>query len=106
MARNQLIVQFAYGPPLGPRQWYEIEDVLTQAFAQSSDGFVDGNDIGQGRFNIFIIPRGSWTAAIERVKAFLKLRGALGSAVIVKLHGKAQRYEVVHPASFQGDFTL
>lgn len=73
---------------------------------QCNDGFVDGHDVGQGTFNIFIHVRSSWDSVLQRVEAFLKLRGALEDATIVKFRGKTERYQVVHPATYGGEFAL
>jgi hypothetical protein len=67
---------------------------------------VDGHDIGEGKFNIFIHVRGPWSAVLARIKAFLKLHGALGEAVIAKFYGKSERYQVVHPPAHVGRFAL
>jgi len=102
--KNQLIVQFETSvTPLD--RCYAIEETLHQAFSQASDGFVDGHDIGEHRFNVFIIPSRSWGPAIERTLAFLKLKGALREAVVAKLHAKTSRYEVIHPAKYEGVFS-
>jgi hypothetical protein len=106
MAKNQIIVQFEATSTADFDRCRSIEDSLWQAFTQSSDdGVVDGHDFGQGKFNIFIFPR-AWGSALERVKAFLELRGALDDVVIVKLHAKMDRYEVVHPPNYSGKFSL
>jgi hypothetical protein len=101
--KNQLIVQFRTADTPHER-CYALEETLHQAFSQASDGIVDGHDIGPDRFNVFVIPNRAWGPAIERTLAFLKLKGALGEAVVAKLHGKSGRYEVVHPAGYVGGF--
>ena len=106
MAKNKVIVQFRAEDPTDLDRLFQIEETLFQAFSQCYDGVVDGHDIGEGKFNIFIIPSSSWAPVLERVKAFLKLRGALPDAVIAKFHGKSERYEVVHPATHSGGFAL
>jgi len=106
MGKNKVIVQFRAEDSSNLDRLFRIEETLFQAFSQSYDGVVDGHDIGQGRFNIFIIPSSSWAPVIERVRAFLKLRDVLSDAVIAKFHGKTERYEVVHPANHSGGFAL
>lgn len=106
MGKNRVVIQFRADDSTDLDRLFQIEETLVQAFSQSYDGIVDGHDIGQGKFNIFIIPSSSWGPVLERVGAFLKLRGALSDAVVAKFHGKTERYEVVHPAGHSGDFAL
>jgi len=103
---NKVIVQLKADASTDLDRLFHIEETLFQAFSQCNDGYVDGHDIGEGKFNIFIHVRGSWSSVVERVQAFLKLRNALGDAVVVKFHGKTERYQVVHPANYRGDFAL
>ena len=103
---HKVIVQFKIDESSDIDRLFHIEETLFQAFSQCNDGYVDGHDIGQDKFNIFIHVRGSWTSALERVEAFLKLRGALNEAVVVKFHSKNERYEVIRPATYVGNFAL
>ena len=106
MSINKVIVQLKAEHGCDLDRLYLIEETLFQAFSQADDGEVDGHDIGEGKFNIFIHPRRSWGPVLERVNVFLKLRGALDEAVVAKFHGKTERYEVVHPANYHGEFAL
>jgi hypothetical protein len=106
MSRNRVIVQFKVADVGDYERYVAIEDSLLQAFSQSDDGVVDGHDIGNAKFNIYIRPRRSWGPVLERVKAFLELRGALKDAVIAKLHGKTDQYQVVHPSTYCGEFSI
>jgi len=106
MGKNKIVVQFNAENQSDLDRLFQIEETLFQAFSQCYDGVVDGHDIGQGKFNIFITPSSTWGPVLERVKAYLKLRGALSDAVIAKFHGKTERYEVIHPASHSGSFAL
>jgi hypothetical protein len=105
MPSDQVIVQFKIHPGTSRERLWHIEDTLIQGFSQSDDGYVDGNDIGSGTFNIFIVKKGSWKSVLERTVAFLELRDAMPDAVIVKAHGKKRRFEVVHPPGIR-DFAL
>lgn len=105
MSRKQLIVQLST-EALTPDQLFEIEETLVQAFSQNRHAIVDGHDFGNGTMNIFIVPRGSWDPVIERVKAFLKLRKVLSQAVIAKQHKVSEKFEVVWPVGFSGNFQL
>ena len=84
---------------------WKVEDTLIQAFSQNRFADVDGNDVGQGVFNIFIIPKGPWGPVLERIYAFLKLRGVLERSVIAKLHSSG-RDEVIWSKDYAGTFKL
>lgn len=96
MGKNQLIVQLPMAAAADFDTLVGIEDTLIQAFEQNRYAVVDGHDAGQGRFNIFLFPTGAWGPVIDRVKAFLKLRGVLAQAVIAK-RLKSHRYVVFGP---------
>ena len=55
--RKCLYVQFEIRKGDQPEDFYAIEDTLFQAFEQNNFAVVDGHDVGQGRFNIFIFQR-------------------------------------------------
>ena len=103
---NKVIVQFKVDASSDFDRLFHIEETLVQAFSQCNDGYVDGHDIGEDKFNIFIHVRSSWASVMERVQAFLKLRNALGEAVIAKFYGKTERYQIVHPENYCGEFSL
>lgn len=103
---DKVIVQLRADSTSDIDRFFRLEESLFQAFSQCSDGYVDGHDIGEGRFNIFIHVRGPWSAVLARVEAFLKLHGAFGEVVIAKFYGKSERYQVVHPPAHIGGFAL
>ena len=106
MPKNTLIIQFPkrLNDDLDFDRLVEIEDSLIQGMSQSRTGDVDGHDWGADGANIFILPANghSWPS-IDVAKAHLKLRGLLGSTLIVKRF-KSERYEVVWPENYEGDF--
>jgi len=106
MPRNQLIVQLPITASTSLDALLHVEQTLIQAFSQNSFAEVDGHDIGQGRFNIFIYPTGTWRPVLERVYAFLKLRGVLKDALVVKRLKTSEKYVVVWPEQFKGTFEL
>ena len=106
MSRNQLIVQFRTSEGSDFDKLLHIEETLISAFSQNSFAVVDGHDVGEGRFNIYIYPTGAWKPVIERVEAFLKLRGALKDAMIVKRMKVSEKFVVVWPRGFDGTFAL
>ena len=103
--RKVLIVQFEVVEGDRLDDFLNIEGVLFQAFTQGRHGVVDGFDSGQGKFNIFIYPRGPWGPVIERVNAFLKLKGWLGRATIAK-GLESGRWQVIWPENYSGAFGL
>src|SRR5439155_22210717 len=99
-ASPQVIVQLPYQTPDDYERLVQIEESLVQAFAQRNPyGEVDGHDVGQGRFNIFIKPTDTWGPVLERVEASLKHRGVLKDALIVK-RLKSEKFVVVWPKDF------
>ncbi|AEV25421.1 MULTISPECIES: hypothetical protein [Azospira] len=106
MSRNQLIVQLPVTESSDFDSLIQVEETLIQAFSQNRFAEVDGHDIGEGKFNIFIFPTGSWGPVIERVQAFLKLRGVLDKALIVKRLKASEKFVVVWPIGFAGEFQL
>jgi len=105
LAKKVLIVQFQVLEGDALEDFHAIEDTLFQAFSQNRYAIVDGHDYGLGVFNIFIYPRGAWDPVLERVLAFLKLKGWLDRATIAK--GLAsERWQVVWPMGHSGKFTL
>src|SRR5262245_23254635 len=105
MSMKQLIVQFACTQISDYDRFMQVEETLIQAFSQNDYAEVDGHDVGQGRFNIYILPKGAWGPVIERVEAFLKLRGVLNEALIVK-QLESEKYIVVWPKDFDGNFEV
>ena len=103
--RKLLIVQFDVREGDTLEQFHMIEDTLYQAFQQNSFADVDGHDYGQGVFNIFIYPKGAWKPVLERVFAFLKLKGWLDRAVIAK-DLRSSRWKVVWPDGYNKEFRL
>lgn len=107
MSRRQVIVQLPVTEATTFDSLLRVEESLIQAFAQPNPfAAVDGHDIGQDRFNIFINPTGSWGPVLERVHASLKLRGALNAATVVKRLEKSGKFVVVWPEHFSGRFEL
>jgi hypothetical protein len=105
MSKNRLVVQLPMPSASEFDALVHIEDILIQAFEQNRYAVVDGHDAGQGRFNIFLFPTGAWGPVIDRVKAFLKLKGVLAQAAIAK-RLKSERYVVVWPEDHVGGFEL
>ena len=103
--RKVLIVQFEVCEGESLAFFQGIEDVLVQAFDQNRFATVDGHDYGQGVFNIFIYPRRGWAPVLERVFAFLRLKGWLSRATIAK-GLESGRWQLVWPERTEKKFQL
>ena len=103
--RKCLYVQFEIRDGDSFDDFLAVEETLFQAFEQNSFALVDGFDVGEGRFNIFIYPKKAWGPVVERVRAFLKLKGWLDRAIIAK-HLPSGRLQVIWPEIFDGQFRL
>ncbi|HEV2597814.1 hypothetical protein [Sphingopyxis sp.] len=101
--RKVLIVQFDVREGDTLEWFHHIEDTLFQAFSQNRFAEVDGHDYGQGKFNIFIYPKGAWAPVLERVHAFLKLRKVHDRTVIAK-GLESGRWQVVWPENYSTTF--
>ena len=101
-SKNTLLVQFPASTNPSYDRVIQIEDTLIQAFAQNRAAVVDGHDFG-GTANIFIFPTGPWDSCVEVVMAYLELKKALGEVLVIK-RLKSEKYEVVWPKGFAGEF--
>jgi hypothetical protein len=103
--KKVLVVQFPCSSAEDFELLLAIEETLIQAFSQNNYAVVDGHDVGEGRFNIFIHPSGAWQPVIERVHAFLKLKSMLTRALIAK-GLKSERWQVIWPEGHTAKFEL
>lgn len=103
---EQLVVQLAVSESTDFDSLINVENGIIQMFEQDHGALVDGHDIGQGRFNIFIRPSASWASVLGRVRAFLEFRGFADHAVVARRASATERYEVVWPADYRGTFEL
>lgn len=60
MSAKKVVVQFPISNTADLDRWFKAEESLYQAFAQANDGYVDGHDVGQERFNIYVHVKTSW----------------------------------------------
>jgi hypothetical protein len=103
---NRIVVQLNVDTNTDFDQLLHVEETLTRSFGLDDLADVDGHDLGEGRFNIFVRTSGPWEPVLARVKGLLERLGVLSGAVIAKLHADTQSYEVVHPDSYAGEFSL
>ena len=103
---DKLIIQFALNENTDFDRLIEIEDALTVEFLGDRSVEIDGHDIGQERFNIFIHLMQGWEPALGRVTKTLGKLGMLDQSVVARFHGETATYEVVRPDSYSGRFAL
>jgi hypothetical protein len=105
MTRKQmLIVQFkSEQPGLSVESFQDLEEVLYGALKRNHSGAVDGNDIGSGTMNIYIVTE-SWRRAMQVILAHLKHRNIADKVVIAKRDQK-DRYVVLWPEGYQETFS-
>jgi hypothetical protein len=107
MAKRQLIIQFRWPSEAVPDfdALVRIEDILIQAYDQNGAAFVDGHDVGLGKLNYFLYPRGSWKHAIAVAQAHLRHHRLLDSATIAK-RLENEEYVVVWPPNHSSGFDV
>jgi hypothetical protein len=106
MPKNTLIVQFprTMNPEFSLERLHDIELSLEQGLIQNRSGIMDGHDWGADGANLFIFPSpGQSWPSMDVVKAYLKRKGLLDTCIIVKRF-KSERYEVIWPVGYTGEF--
>ncbi len=103
---DKLIVQLPIDASTDFDGLIEIEETLMRALSTNRAAEVDGHDIGQGKFNVFIHLRKGWEPALTQVTEALDELELLPRALVAKFYGATESYEVVRPDSFTGTFTL
>jgi len=103
---DKLIVQLPIDANTDFDGLIEIEEALIRALAMNRTAEVDGHDIGEGKFNVYIHLRKDWEPALAQVTETLDKLQLLPRAVVAKFHGTTEGYEVVRPDSFTGNFSL
>ena len=59
-----------------------IEEGLADVLKGQGGVEVEGHDIGQGKFNIYVVCEASPDPLIGRIRAYLEFRGLLGEAIV------------------------
>lgn len=104
MAKQTIIVQFKNeGDSVDVDWFFDLHEVLQDALKRNKLGKIDGDDFGNGTINMYIVT-GSTQRAMELILLNLRLYKRDSNAVIVKRIGK-NRYTVLWPADFEGDFS-
>lgn len=106
MAREQLVVQLPVTESTDFNMLLYVEETLFRSFPRNDIAEVERHEFSDGRFNLFIFPRGPRAPVIERILAALKLRGVDGTALIAVRPEDHAPYTVVWPQHHDSDFTL
>jgi len=101
-----LVLHFPSESPLNSA---EIEDAIAEAVGnpwddKSAAHIVDGNEIGDA-IDIFVFTRDS-TVAFELCKPFLQQAGLLDTMIAATRRADEERFVVLHPSTYQGEFHL
>lgn len=96
-------------PPESPLTSADIEDDIAEAVRNSrddenADHIVDGNEIGDA-IDIFVFTRNP-TVALELCKPLLQEAGLLDTMIAATRKLDGERFEVLHPSTYQGEFRL
>ena len=92
-------------PPASPLTSADIEDDIAEAIGnprddENADHIVDGNEIGDA-IDIFVFTRNP-TVAFELCKPLLQQTGLLDTMIAATRRVDRERFEVLHPATYQG----
>ena len=104
--KNQLVVQLPLSESTDFDTLISIEDGLAELFKDNRQVVIDGHDIGQGRFNVFVHSDEPWPAVLGRIRAFLEFRGVLDGAVIATRPLDGEEYQVLWPSDHEHEFQL
>ena len=106
VGENQLAVQFLITDLTDFDSLIHIEDTLTLAFLEDKAAVVDGHDIGQGKFHVFLFAKAPLSTVVDRVKVALDELGVLNDATIAHRLTMQSTYSVVWPEQYRGIFEL
>jgi hypothetical protein len=104
--KNQLVVQLPLSESMDFDALIGIEDGLIDLFKGNGQVAVDGHDIGQGQFNVFVRSDEPWPAILGRIRAFLDFHGVLEDAVIATRPLDGETYQVLWPSDYGHPFEL
>jgi hypothetical protein len=103
---ERIVVQLPLSESTDFDELIEIENTLTLSFLKDRAAAVHGHALGDGSFNIFVVPRAASGAVIARIKASLAESGLLDEALIAKRTNAQEPYSVVWPHGYRGTFEL
>ncbi len=106
MSRDQLVVQLPVAEATDFDMLLYFEETLFRSFPRNDIAEVERHDFSDGRFNLFIFPKGPRAPVIERIVAALKLRGVDRAALIAGRLEEQGPCTVIWPEHHKGGFTL
>ena len=106
MSRDQLVVQLPVTEATDFDMLLFVEETLFRGFPRNDIAEVERHDFSDGRFNLFIFPKGPRAPVIERIVAALKLRGVDSAALIAGRLEEQGPYTVIWPEHHKSAFTL
>ena len=104
--KDRVVVQLPLSESMDFDSLISIEDGLIELFKDNRGVDVDGHDIGQGRFNVFIYSDDPWPSILGRIRAFLEFHGVLEDAVIATRPFEGGKYQVLWPSDYGYAFEL
>ncbi len=106
MSRDQLVVQLPVTEATDFDMLLFVEETLFRGFPRNDIAEVERHDFSDGRFNLFIFPKGPRAPVIERIVAALKLRGVDSAALIAGRLEEQGPYTVIWPEHHKSGFKL
>ena len=96
-------------PPESPLSSGDIEDDIAEALGnplddENAEHIVDGNEIGDA-IDIFVMTRDP-VAALELCKPLLQQAGLLNTMIAATRDIDGERFVVLHPPAYQGEFHI
>lgn len=104
--RERVVVQLPLSESVDFDALISLENGLIDLFKDNRGVDVDGHDIGQGRFNVFINSDEPWPSILGRIRAFLEFREVLETAVVATRPLDGEKYQVLWPADYGRAFEL
>ena len=96
-------------PPESPLTSADLEDDIAEAIGnpqddENADHIMDGNEIGDA-IDIFVFTRDP-EVALELCRPLLQKAGLLDTMIAATRKVDGERFEVLHPSTYQGEFRL
>ena len=103
---DQIVVQLPLSESTDFDTLISVENGLIELFKDNRGVDVNGHDIGQGRFNVFIRSDEPWPPILGRIRAFLEFREVLEKAVVATRPLDGEKYQVLWPLDYGRAFEL
>ena len=106
MAAARLVVQLPVSESTDFDSLLDVENALALSLLKDRAAAVDGHQLGQGKFSIFIVPGAAPGTIVDRVRTALAQDGMLDGALIAMQASADDPYSVVWPDNYSGTFAL